>query len=114
MSELANFSMRIRRFLKRSGSSSRYVSRSCGLRLSGPEMDAKTWSTLLENAFTDNRLSTLLQLVPSCGGVSTCQRGVDVLINSIQVYSPPNHHKWVDTFLEILLPLVVFVERAEV
>ncbi len=98
------------RFLKRSGSSSHYIS--CGLRLSGPEMDAKTWSALLENALTDDRLSTSLQLEPSCG--DTCgPSNVDLIITSLQVHLPPNHHEWVDMLLKILLPLVAFVEGAE-
>ncbi len=73
-------------------------------------MDGKIWSALLENALGDDRLSTSLQLQPSCSG--TCPSSVDVIITSLQVHSPPNHHIWVDTFLEILLPLVAFIEGA--
>ncbi len=97
------------RFLKRSGSSSHYIL--WGLRLSGPEMGAKTWSALLENAITDNRLSTSLQLEPSCGGTDS-PSNVDLIITNLQVHLPPHHQNWVDMLLKILLPLVTYVEGA--
>ncbi len=74
-------------------------------------MDGKIWSTLLENAQVDDRLRTSLQLQPSCNG-NTCQNSVDVIIVNLQVHSPPHHHMWIDTFLEILLPFVTFIEGA--